>query len=74
MKKCAAIQMVSSPNVDANLIEAERLIRAASDAGVGLVVLPENFALMGMTEFDKLEHIENDGDGVMQNFLADIAK
>lgn len=74
MKKCAAIQMVSSPNVEANLIEAERLIGVASDTGVGLVVLPENFALMGMTEFDKLEHIENDGDGVIQNLLADAAR
>jgi len=74
MNKCAAIQMASSPNVDANLIEAGRLIREAADAGAGLVVLPENFALMGMTEFDKLEHIEQEGEGVIQNFLMQSAK
>jgi deaminated glutathione amidase len=73
MKKCAAIQMASSPNVDANLIEAERLVSAAANAGAELIVLPENFALMGMTEFDKLEHPENDGEGVIQKFLADTA-
>ncbi len=74
MKKCAAIQMASSPYVDANLIEAERLIGAASDAGAELLVLPENFALMGMTEFDKLDHIEADGEGVIQEFLAGMAR
>ncbi len=74
MKKCAAIQMVSSANVDANLIEAERLIGAASDEGAELLVLPENFALMGMTEFDKLEQFESDGEGVIQRFLAGMAR
>ncbi|MGH8547573.1 MAG: carbon-nitrogen hydrolase family protein, partial [Methylococcales bacterium] len=73
MKKCAAIQMASSPNLEANLIEAERLIRAASGAGAELLVLPENFALMGMTEFDKLDHGEIDGEGVIQKFLAEMA-
>ncbi|MGR9108820.1 MAG: carbon-nitrogen hydrolase family protein [Gammaproteobacteria bacterium] len=74
MKKCAAIQMASSPDVKANLIEAERLICAACDAGAGLLVLPENFALMGMNEFDKLDHLEAEGDGVIQQFLAETAR
>ena len=47
MTKCAAIQMASSPNVSFNLIEAEKLIAEAVDAGAKLVALPENFALMG---------------------------
>ncbi|MCI0666700.1 MAG: carbon-nitrogen hydrolase family protein [Methylococcaceae bacterium] len=74
MQKCAAIQMASSPNLEANLIEAERLIRAAAEAGAELLVLPENFALMGLTEFDKLDHGETDGDGVIQKFLAQLAR
>ncbi|MGH8474548.1 MAG: carbon-nitrogen hydrolase family protein [Methylococcales bacterium] len=74
MKKCAAIQMASSPHVDANLIEAERLIAEASQAGAELLVLPENFALMGMTAFDKLEQCESDGEGVIQQFLAEMAR
>lgn len=74
MTKCAAIQMASSPNRDANLIEAERLIGAASDAGADLIVLPENFAFMGLSEFDKLELAEAEGHGVIQKFLADMAR
>lgn len=74
MTKCAAIQMASSPNPDTNLVEAGRLIDAASKEGAKLLVLPENFALMGMTEFDKLEHGEADGEGVIQKFLADLAR
>lgn len=66
--------MASSPDVDANLIEAERLIGEAVEQGAELIVLPENFALMGMTEFDKLEHVETQGVGKIQQFLAQTAK
>lgn len=47
MSIVAAIQMASGPNVGANLLEAERLITQAAAEGANLVVLPENFALMG---------------------------
>ena len=73
MAKIAAIQMASGPNVNANLIEAGRLIGMAADAGAGLVVLPENFALMGLSEQDKVNVREQDGKGVIQGFLADTA-
>jgi predicted amidohydrolase len=69
----AAVQMASGPNVGANLIEAGRLIHRAADAGAKLVVLPENFALMGMTEQDKVEVREHEGSGPMQDFLAEQA-
>lgn len=72
--KMAAIQMASGPNVNANLLEAERLITKAVDAGAKLVVLPENFAIMGITEGDKLEVREQDGRGPMQDFLSQQAK
>ena len=55
MSKCAAIQMASSPNVSANLLEADKLIAEAVKAGAELLVLPENFALMGINEFDKVD-------------------
>jgi predicted amidohydrolase len=55
VSKVAAIQMASGPQVVANLEEAERLIAMAADAGAKLVVLPENFAIMGMQESDKIE-------------------
>jgi len=46
----AAIQMASGPQVAANLESASRLIAQAADSGARLVVLPENFAIIGMTE------------------------
>ncbi len=70
MNKIAAIQMASGPNVSANLIEAGRLIALAAEAGAQLVVLPENFALMGMTERDKVELREREGEGPIQEFLS----
>ena len=73
MTKVAAIQMASGPNVNANLIEAERLMAMAADAGAKLVVLPENFAIMGMSEEDKVQMREPDGHGPIQEFLAEQA-
>jgi predicted amidohydrolase len=73
MSKCAAIQMASSPNVGFNLLEAEKLIAEAAKAGAKLVALPENFALMGEHELDKIRIKEVDGQGPIQNFLAETA-
>ncbi|HYE35036.1 carbon-nitrogen hydrolase family protein [Methylocaldum sp.] len=70
----AAIQMASSPNVSANLIEAGRLIEKAASQGAGLIVLPENFAIMGKSETDKLAVAETDGSGPIQDFLARTAE
>ena len=70
MPLIAALQMVSGPHVEANLLEAERLIARAADAGAKLVVLPENFALMGRREADKVAARETPGDGPLQHFLA----
>ena len=66
----AAIQMASGPNVGANLSEAEKLIALAVEAGAKLVVLPENFALMAMSEKDKISVAEQPGKGPIQNFLS----
>lgn len=73
MTKIAAIQMASGTNVSANLIEAGRLISDAARAGAKLVVLPENFAIMGMHENDKVKIRENEGTGTIQNFLSEQA-
>lgn len=73
MTRVAAIQMASGPNVNANLLEATRLLKKAAEAGAKLVVLPENFAMMGMSEFDKVKIREADGAGPLQDFLADQA-
>ncbi|NOS89216.1 MAG: carbon-nitrogen hydrolase family protein [Methylococcaceae bacterium] len=74
MSKCAAIQMASSPNISFNLLEAEKLIAEAVKAGAKLVALPENFALMGDHETDKLKAKEADGTGPIQQFLSAVAK
>ncbi len=68
--RIAAVQMASGPNVNANLLEAARLISQAAKAGAGLVVLPENFAIMGLSEQDKVKVREQEGKGPIQTFLA----
>ncbi len=74
MSRIAAVQMASGSNVNANLLEAGRLIKQAAEGGAGLVVLPENFALMGMKEQDKVKIREQDGSGQLQEFLAEQAQ
>lgn len=73
MSSIAAIQMASGPNISANLLEADRLISQAVAAGAELVVLPENFALMGMTEQEMVSRREKAGTGQIQEFLAEQA-
>ena len=73
MTTVACIQMASGPKVGANLLEAERLIGMAVDKGSRLVVLPENFAIMGKTERDKVAVKEAEGSGQIQDFLAQQA-
>ncbi len=72
--KVAAIQMASGPNVAGNLSEARRLIAMAAEQGARLVVLPEFFAIMGMTEQDTLAVREQPGTGPIQEFLSDVAR
>jgi nitrilase len=63
--------MASGPNIGANLLEAERLIEEAVSQQARLVVLPENFALMGKTEQDKVTEREEPGSGPIQTFLSE---
>lgn len=69
MSRVAAIQMASGPNMGANLIEAGRLIDQAAADGAKLIVLPEEFGLIGSNQ-DKLKARETEGSGPMQDFLA----
>ena len=66
----AAIQMVSGPGVAENLAAAADLLAQAAAQGAQLAVLPENFALMGQRESDKLAVREREGEGPIQDFLA----
>ena len=71
--RIAAVQMVSAPDVAANLVTAERLIADAAQRGAMLVVLPEYFPLVGMNERDKIAVREKDGAGPIQEFLQGMA-
>lgn len=72
--KVAAVQMASGTKVDGNLNEAQRHIEKAVQQGAKVVVLPEFFAIMGKNELDKVHAREEDGNGVIQNFLSDMAR
>jgi predicted amidohydrolase len=70
--RVAAVQMVSKPDVAANLRDASALVAEAAAQGALLVALPEYFCLMGR-ETDKVAAREADGKGPIQDFLADTA-
>lgn len=70
----AAIQMVSAPEVAANLAAAGRLLAEAAAAGARLAALPENFYLIGRHEADKVAVRERDGQGPIQDFLCAAAE
>ena len=70
----AVVQMVSGSEVAANLASAGWLIEQAAQAGARLVALPENFALLGRREQDKLTVAETEGMGPIQDFLAGAAQ
>ncbi|KXW55708.1 carbon-nitrogen hydrolase family protein [Ferrovum sp. PN-J185] len=72
--RVAAIQMASGPHVDANLLEAGRLIKMATDQGAAIIGLPEYFAIMGMKDTDKVKVAESFGSGPIQDFLSRSAK
>ena len=74
MTLVAAIQMASGTHPPANLHEAARLLGEAAKAGARLAVLPENFALMGMQEEDKLAIREQPGTGMIQDFLSEQSR
>ncbi len=69
----AAIQLASGSNVNANLLESERLIELAAKQGARAVVLPENFAFMGASCAELLTIRESEGDGPLQAFLSRLA-
>ena len=72
--KIAAIQMVSTTDVERNLDAARRLIAQAAGDGAQLVALPEYFCLMGQADRDKLAIAEAPGAGPIQAMLSDAAR
>jgi deaminated glutathione amidase len=72
--KVATLQMNSGPEVARNLATAGELLAQAADAGASLAVLPENFAIMGAREADRLAVAEAPGSGPIQDALAELAQ
>lgn len=74
MTRVALVQMVSSPHIEENLRQIEVFLRQARDEQACLVVLPENFAFMGMSESDKQGIAEVHQQGAVQSRIATLAK
>ncbi|HEU5437499.1 MAG TPA: carbon-nitrogen hydrolase family protein [Telluria sp.] len=72
--KVAAIQMVSTPDVAANIATARRLVAEAAAQGAVLVSLPEYWPIMGLQDTDKVGHAEQPGAGPIQDFMAGAAR
>jgi nitrilase len=71
--RVAAIQMISTTRVEENLRTAGTLIAEAVAQGAQLVALPEYFPIMGRRDADKIAAREVDGNGPIQDFLAETA-
>ncbi|AHE66735.1 carbon-nitrogen hydrolase family protein [Legionella oakridgensis] len=74
MSRVAVIQMVSSANVKNNLNQLSEWFADARDEGAKLLVLPENFAFMGMNEKDKFQVAEDYGQGEIQQKIGTLAR
>jgi nitrilase len=74
MPIAAVIQMTSAPEVETNLATARGLLERARASGAVLAALPENFAIMGRKEAEKLAAAEMPGEGPIQAFLGHCAR
>jgi len=74
MIKAAAVQMVSTPQVEENFAVARRLITQAAKQGAQLILLPEYWPVMGMRESDKIAYAEQFEQGPIQGFMSAIAR
>lgn len=72
--RIAAIQMSSGADVLHNLARIDKLLVEARSRGVAMAFLPENLAIMGERDEDKLVHAEKPGSGPIQEFLASAAQ
>jgi nitrilase len=74
MPLAAVIQLTSGPDVAANLAAVRQLLERARAEGAVFAALPENFAIMGRQETDKLQVSEDFGEGPIQSFLGHCAR
>ena len=70
----AAIQMVSTSNIDDNLNQASLLLAKAAEQGARVAVLPENFAVLDTANMPLHGGRERTTDGPIRGFLAEQAR
>lgn len=70
----AAVQMVSGPDIHANLDSAGRLIAEAASTNAQLVLLPENFAVLDGGPLQQYGEIEGASHTLLQSFLSEQAR
>lgn len=73
-QRVAAIQMVSTRDIQANLREAERLLTEAARQGAKVAVLPENFAVLSTRDMVDCGRTEASDKPVIRDFLSDQAR
>lgn len=74
MTHVAAIQMVSSHDIEGNLAEAQRLLQQAAADGARVAVLPENFAVLATAQMLACGRQEAGAEPVIRRFLSEQAK
>jgi nitrilase len=65
--------MASGSVVQGNLMQAATLIKEAAKRGADMVVLPESFAIMGKNEEQRVAIAEEEGHGIIQDTLSQLA-
>ena len=67
--KAAVVQMVSTGDVHANLHAAGRLIAQAREQGAGLILLPENFAVLDGGPLSQFAEAQGDEQALLQGYF-----
>ncbi len=74
MTTVAAVQMISTPDLQANIATAGVLVGQAAAGGARLIALPEYWPIMGHSDTDKVTLAEQPGRGPIQDFMAATAR
>lgn len=72
-RRIAAIQMVSTADVDKNLQVVEKLVQQAAEQGACLLVLPENFATFALRDIGDIARTEQTPQGPLRCFMSELA-
>jgi len=72
--KISCIQIASSPNLEANLLEVSKYIEKSKQLGANIVVLPENFAMISEDDSMYVGIKEQLGSGRIQDYISNEAR